>query len=256
MNFPSFDGNCCPCFYVVASRRTNKSLPRLAIRRASYLWNRWRSVLKLGVCMCLQAMPPKTWRPTSSSAPAFIEARRAKLEDFLRKVLTSPMVDARRNPYVLQFLGLAQPPLAASANDDTLARQVGDHDTAATRPPVYRPLIVKMQQTPLKRLGSSGGRQTSAEHRASMHRHYKSTERQPGSSTSSCDGGNGGDAAAGGSVAAAANDAERQPEAHIATDQSEELLGLDIVGGGAAAATPLSTPSKLFDDDTSDDDAI
>ena len=165
------------------------------------------------------------------------------------------MVDARRNPYVLQFLGLAQPPLAASANDDTLARQAGDHDAAAT-PPVYRPLIVKMQQTPLKRLGSSGGRQTSVEHRASMHKHYKSTERQPDSTTSSCDSGNGGGAAAGGSVAAAANDAAPQPEPQTATEQSEELLGLGVGGGCAVAATPSSTPSKLFDDDTSDDDGI
>eukprot|EP01043_Picozoa_sp_COSAG02_P063579 COSAG02_NODE_9051_length_2349_cov_1.213333_2_plen_436_part_00 len=181
--------------------------------------------------------PPKTWRPTSGSSPAFIEARRAKLEEFLRKVLTSPMVDARRNPYVLQFLGLAQPPLAATAND-------GD---AATIQSVYRPVVVRMQQAPIKRLASAE-RTTSAEHRASMHRHYKSTERQSDSDT--CRGSNGGSE----SLGALVIDEEPQPEPQVAAEKSEEVLGPVVSGDGDGSAAATST--KLFDDDTSDDDEL
>ena len=111
----------------------------------------------------IPGMPPKTWRPTSGSQPAFIEARRAKLEEFMRKVLTSPMIDARRNPYVLQFLGLAPPPFAA------------DPEGAASEP-VYRPLVVRIQAPKTAARGSAGASATSAEHRAAMHKHYKSSE--------------------------------------------------------------------------------
>jgi hypothetical protein len=180
--------------------------------------------------------PPKTWRPTSGSSPAFIEARRAKLEDFLRKVLTSPIVDARQNPYVLQFLGLAQPPLAATANDGDAAIQS-----------VYRPVVVRMQQTPIKRLASAE-RTTSAEHRAAMHRHYKSTERQ--SDSASCRGSNEGSE----SVTALVIDEEPQPEPQVDTEKSEEVLGRVIDGGEDGSAAAKST--KLFDDDTSDDDEL
>lgn len=187
------------------------------------------------------APPPKTWRPTSGSSPAFIEARRAKLEEFLRKVLTSPMVDARRNPYVLQFLGLAQPPLAAAANDRD----------ASTLQSVYRPLVVRMQQTPVKRLASAE-RTTSAEHRASMHRHYKSTERPSDSA------GRDSSSGVGGSVTTVVIDEEPQPEPQVATEQSEEVL--DSFGGGAGGGGGggggSAASTKLFDDDTSDDDEL
>ena len=156
----------------------------------------------------------------------------------MRKVLTSPMINARRNPYVLQFLGLAQQPLALG--------ETSDRGSSAASVRVYRPLIVQMRQAQLKTTGSNIDRATSAEHRASMHRHYKSTERQSDSTASH--------------ESSATMDIEPQPEPQIVTEQSDELLGPDIGGaagdGATAAVLSSSASTKLFEDDTSDDDAI
>ena len=95
--------------------------------------------------------PPKTWRPSSGSAPSFIEGRRNKLEVFLHKVLASPVVDAPLNPYVLEFLGLS--PLPQPAGGAV----------------AYEPLVVQGAAAPTA-APTAMARATSAEHRAAMHR--------------------------------------------------------------------------------------
>jgi len=180
------------------------------------------------------APPPKTWRPTSGSQPAFIEARRAKLEEFMQKVLTSPMIDARRNPYVLQFLGLAPPPFAA------------DPDGQEAAGPVYRPLVVRIavpKTSSASPRGSAGATATSAAHRAAMHKHYKSSE----------------------GTSAAAEEGE-PPELHESTAQSAAVTAepepdgagswtpAEISRMSAASPANRSSSTKLFEDDDTDDD--
>jgi hypothetical protein len=148
------------------------------------------------------------------------------------------MIDARNNPYVLQFLGLSPPPFAAD-----LPRQA----EAAAPAPVYRPLVVQIQAPATLSRVNSSGQTTSAEHRASMHRHYKSAEHETAAT-----------AAASAGVAGVGMDMEPepepQPEPQVAIEVSEELVGPPGLSGGGAS----SSPAKLFEDDdsTSDEDAI
>lgn len=156
------------------------------------------------------------------------------------------MIDARRNPYVLQFLGLVHLPLAAAITDGVPTMQAGDHDAVAAPRPVYRPLIARIQQAPLRKTSSHSERTTSAEHRQAMHRHYKSTDLQHNDSS------NGTSAAVGEATGTAELvDAEPEPEPEVATEVSEEVLKPNIGGGdGGRGAT------KIFEDDTSDEDEI